>query len=113
MRRLLDHNPLTGESVIFEYEAGSDKDTLRITHEQDVSALLDGNKRLANDRDITKKGIKNDMWHYASIPNALILKWKEELGVDVFDKNDRKKVFKLLNSPEYKYLKTTDLTHGG
>ena len=110
MRRLLDYNPITGERTVFEY--GAD-DRMVITHEQDIASIIDGNKRLANDDSITAKGIKNDMWHYASIPNALIVKWKQELGVDVFNKNHRKRVFRLLNSPEYRYLKTTSKHHGG
>ena len=76
-----------------------------------MTRIIDGNKRLQNAPEYTRKGMKKDMLHYASIPNALIIKWKQELGVDVFDRGHRKKVFQLLNSPEYKYLKTTELTH--
>lgn len=109
-KRLLDFNPLTGERVIFDY---THDDKMLITHEQDVGAILDGNKRLANNEGLTQRGIKADMWHYATIPNALIVKWKQELGLDVFDQSQRKRVFKLLNSPEYRYLKTTTKHHGG
>lgn len=106
-KRLLDFNPLTGESVFMQ----TDNDQMRIVHEQDVTSIIDGNKRLANDPQITRDGIKNDMLLYASIPNTLIVKWKQELGLDVFNKAHRNRLFKLLNSPEYKYLKTTTLTH--
>lgn len=109
MRRELDFNPLTGERAIWE----SDGEKVRIIHEQDVSHILDANKKLAANEGLTKRGIKNDMWHYATIPNVVALKWKEEHGVDIFDQADRKKMFALLNSPEYKYLKTTTLNHGG
>jgi len=109
MKRLLDFNPLTGESVVFDYNEATD--VLQLTHQQDVSRILDRNKELSVNTDRTKKQIKNDMVHYASIPNTLILKWKQELGVDVFDTKHRKKVFKLLNDPEYRYLKTTTITH--
>ena len=109
MRKLLDFNPLTGERAVWE----SDGDKFRIVHEQDVTGIIDGNKRLANDEMYSRKHLKNDMLHYATIPNVVALKWKQEHGVDIFEKNDRKKVFSLLNSPEYKYLKTTTLTHGG
>lgn len=109
MRKLLDHNPLTGERVIFESGAGK----MRLVHEQDVGEILDGNRRLANNVDLSKRGIKKDMWHYATIPNIVALKWKQEKGVDIFDPSHRKAMFKLLNDPEYAYLKTTTLTHGG
>ncbi len=100
MKRLLDYNPLTGESVVFNYDDATD--VLTLVHEQDVSGILDQNKALAAD---------TDMLHYASVPNSVILKWQLEKGVDVFNTKHRKKVFKLLNDPEYRYLKTTSITH--
>jgi hypothetical protein len=111
IRKLLDFNPLTGERCIFEADAQTN--TMRLTHEQDIGDILDGNKRLANNEDLSRKGIKRDMWHYATVPNAVALKWKQEKGVDVFNPEHRKAMFKLLNDPEYRYLKTTALTHGG
>ena len=111
MRRVLDYNPLTGERVLFEYER--DTDRMRITHEQDVQAILDANKRMQANESLTRKGIKNDMWHYATIPNVVAMKWLQEHGVDINNPGHRKKMFSLLNQPEYKYLKTTTLTHGG
>ena len=109
MKRVLDYNPLTGESVVFNYDDATD--VLTLVHEQDVSGILDQNKALAADTDRTKKQIKDDMLHYASVPNSVILKWQLEKGVDVFNTKHRKKVFKLLNDPEYRYLKTTSITH--
>jgi hypothetical protein len=107
MKRLLDFNPLTGEACYFE----SNGTEIAVHHVQTVDPLLERNKKLANNTDRTKKGMKKDWWHYASIPNILIIKWKNELGVDVFDHNHKKKVFELLNSPEYRYLKTTHAKH--
>lgn len=109
LRKLLDHNPLTGESVVFEADGAK----VTLTHEQNVESILDANKRLANDQSASRKGIKNEMWHYATIPNVVALKWKLELGVDIFDPSHRKAMFRLLNQPEYAYLKTTTLKHGG
>ncbi len=110
-RKLLDLNPLTGERVVFEYDTQTDK--MRLTHEQDVQSIIDGNKRLANDESLSRKGIKNDWWHYATIPNVVAMKWLQEKGVDVHNPAHKQSVFKLLNDPEYKYLKTTTLTHNG
>jgi hypothetical protein len=42
----------------------------------------------------------------ASIPMAVIEKWKSELGVDFFNPNDRPRVYALLDSHEYLYLRT-------
>lgn len=108
MKRLLDFNPLTGEACYFETESDG---SILIHNVQTIDHILERNKRLANDNDTTKKGIKKDWWKYASIPNAVILKWQKELGVDVFDHNHKKKVFQLLNDPEYRHLKTTYAKH--
>lgn len=109
MKRVLDHNPLTGESVIFDYDEATD--VLKLTHQQNVEHILERNKALASDADRTKRQIKNDMVHYATVPNTVILKWQLEKGVDVFNTNHRREVFKLLNDPDYKYLKTTGIYH--
>jgi len=109
MRRLIDRDPMTGEAVWYEYNAVADSAT--ITHEQDVGAILERNIASANDGDKTKSGIKRDWWKYASIPNIVALKWKQERGVDIFNQDHSKEMFKLLNDPEYKYLKTTSGYH--
>ena len=90
-----------------------DGQQMRIVNTQDVTSLIDANKRLQNNEDLTRKGIKKDMLHYASVPNGVILKWKQELGVDLFNPHHRKKVFSLLNHPDYKFLKTTNIVHDG
>lgn len=108
-KRLIDRDPLTGEAVYYQYHASDDSAT--ITHEQDVSSVLESNIALANDAGKTTRGIKNDWWKYASIPNIVWLKWKQEKGIDIFDKNNSKELFKLLNDPEHQYLKTTAKYH--
>jgi hypothetical protein len=107
-KRLLDFNPLTGEKVWFDY--GQHDDQMVITHEQDVTGALAFSHEKAVDGNLTRKGIKNDMWHYARVPNSIIMEMKQKHGVDFFDKNHAKKVFQLLNT-EYKRFKTTDKTH--
>lgn len=106
-RRLLDYNPATGETCWYDYSHHEDK--MVITHSQDVEGILDfaHGKALSN---ATAKGIKNDMWHYARVPNSIILEMKQKHGVDFFDKNDAKRMFHLLNT-EYKRFKTTDKKH--
>jgi hypothetical protein len=104
---LIDKDPLTGQ----ECWAHIDGDDVRIQHVQNLTSLIERNKALQNDEQYSADGIKNDWWHYANIPNILILKWKQELGIDVFNKDHSKAMFSLLNSPEYKYLKTTTKMH--
>jgi hypothetical protein len=109
LKRIVDYDPWSGITTTFSYDALTDDTT--IYREQDVTAILELNKAQQNDEDYTKKGIKRDWWHYASIPNIIIEKWLREFGVNVYNKDHEPKVFKLLNQPEYRYLKTTTKFH--
>ena len=100
---------MSGTTTWFEYHPETDMTI--VAREQDVEGILDLNKYLRNDANYSKAGIKNEWWHYATIPNILIEKWKNEEGINVFDKNDSKRVFKKLNQPEYRFLKVTDKVH--
>ena len=110
-KRVLDYDPLTGITTTFDYHA--DTDTTVLYREQDVSVILEANKQIQNDESITKQGIKEGWWHYGQIPMIVIEKWRNEHGVDVFNKDHTKAVFRLLNQPEYRYLKTTTKMHRG
>lgn len=109
MKRLLDVDPLHGTYCFFEYDHTSKQVTL--THEQDVSAILDANKASANDADKTRHGWKNDWWKYASIPAIVEIEWLNKYGVSLDNPAHKKKIFDLLNHPDYRYLKATDKIH--
>ncbi|TFH50927.1 MAG: hypothetical protein E4H01_01190 [Lysobacterales bacterium] len=104
-KRVVEYDPFTGMTTTFDYDHSTDTTTVGL--EQDVSLLLDVNKVLQNDANYSKDGIKRDWWHYASIPSIIIEKWLNEDGVNVFDKDHTKAVYKKLNDPAYRYLKTT------
>ena len=107
MKRLLDYDPINKVSCFFEY--GDDGITL--THEQDVSPILEANKRSANDDEKTKRGWKKDWWKYASVPAIVEIEWRNKFGVDLDNRAHRKKIFELLNHPDYRYLKATSKIH--
>lgn len=111
-RRLLDYDPISGMSTWFDYEKSTD--SMVITNEQDgshISRILDQAKAFRNDDDYSKQGIKEDWWHYARIPNGVILEMKEKHGVDLMARKiDWKKAFKVINR-EYPALKVTTKTH--
>jgi hypothetical protein len=111
MKRFLEYDPFSGITTSFEYDSMTD--TTILHREQDISKMLDMNKALQNEDEHTKRGIKSGWWHYANIPNIIIEKWLNELGVNVYDKDHEKKVYSLLNQPEYRYLKTTTKMHWG
>lgn len=106
-RRLLDFNPSTGETCWYQYDQHSEQ--MVLTHEQNVEGILEfaHGKTLGNS---TAKGIKGDMWHYARVPNSIIIEMKTKHGVDFFNKEHSKKMFALLNT-EYARFKTTAKTH--
>lgn len=105
MKRLLDFDPLTWVRVFHEYDPLSKVTTIQSV--ADVSPILERNKTAYNDDDAKAKGIKNGWWRVASIPNALIEKWRAEEGIDVFNKNHRQAVMRKLQDPDYRYLRTS------
>ena len=113
MRRLLDYDPLTRESVYVDYHERTGE--MELYHEQDCAPIIEANKARQNDPDKfarqMRKGRETDTWLYASVPNIIIHKWRKELGVDLFNRDHEAKVFQLLNSPEYRWLKATSKSH--
>ncbi len=101
MKRLFDHNPDTGETQYLDVDG--DKVTLETV--QDVEPILERNKRLANDTDRARTGVKESWLHAASIPNAVIMQWRQE-GIDVFNPEHWQAVRRKLNDPEWRYLRT-------
>jgi len=107
MARILDHDPISGTTTLFHW---NNDGTFAIEHTQDVNGIIEHNKRQLIESD-HKKQMQKDWIKYASIPDVIVLKWKNELGVDVTKREHRKKMFQLINSPEYRFLKTTPIFH--
>lgn len=72
-----------------------------------VRAEVEASKALAVNDDHWKNGVKNGQVHYAHIPDAILLKWHCE-GVDIKDKAE---LFRMVNRPEWRYLKCVDKIH--
>lgn len=107
MAKTYEYNPTSGCYTSIEDTADGGVVLKTI---QDVQPVLDHVQR-KRDSGLVDRGIKKDWWHYATIPAAVWLKWKQERGVDIFNKDHEKKVLKLINS-EYPRLKNTYLKHG-
>lgn len=106
---ILDYDPLTGERVTLNWSES--EQTLTVGHEQDMQPFLDANARQVIEAD-HRAQVKKGWVKYASgITNTVMLKWKREHGVDIFNPDHGKAVMALLNSREYRKLKTTDITH--
>jgi hypothetical protein len=108
-KRLLSFDQMTGLSTYHAYDSMTDETT--IITEGDYSASLEMNKKRANDTELTKQGIKNEMWLYASIPPIVQMKWLTEEGLDVWKKEHAQRLSRKLEDPEFRYLKTTAGVH--
>lgn len=105
MKRLLDHDPLTGITQTFE----STDDGFQVHYEQDVTPILEDNRRSFNEGKFGLQSAKSEFRHVAEIPIMVQFKWLTEMGVDVHNRDHWPKVRKLLNDPDYRYLKTADV----
>ena len=104
-KRLLSTDPVTGLMTWHEYDSMTDETV--ISYSADSTPVIEENKILQNDADFSKQGIKQEFWKYASIPVEVQLDWLINKGIDITNKDHAKKMFALLNDPDYKYLKTT------
>jgi hypothetical protein len=102
---------MTGVTEWFHYDPTTGD--VHIETVQDVEPFLEINRALANDDEFTKQGIKNEMWRYASIPVVVQVKWLNEYGSTNWPlkPGNEKLLFRLLNSPDWKYLKCTGKIH--
>lgn len=104
-RRLLEYDPFSGISTYFHYDESTDETHLETVG--DATAEVEASTSLRNDTDYTRKGMKNDMLHYGHVPDVVLMKW-HSMGVDI---KDVKELIKMINKPEWRYLKTTTLNH--
>lgn len=107
MPEFFEYDPHTGIRTDFDFnEATGD---VILSRTQDVEALLDYNKRLANDG-ITDKGIKESWWLYAKIPPIFMLKMRAK-GINVEDGRHIDRVIAEINT-NYPLLKCTQKNDG-
>ena len=105
-KKLLDNS--FGVQEWHHYDANSD--TTIIETVQNVEPHLELAKKIRNNEEFSKKGIQGNWWHFAHIPDSIILKMKFEDGVDIYDKNDWPRVGKLIQE-KYPGFKLTDGKH--
>ena len=91
-----------GDNQVFHYHNPTGE--FAIEHIEDIQPLLDQNKKLQNE----DHSMRDEFRLSARIPMTVVYEWKRTYGVDLFNKNHKEGVRKLLNSPEYRYLKTTN-----
>jgi hypothetical protein len=81
-----------------------DDETFALTASGDAQPVLDFNKGFHLDGDGYTPS--KDLKHVAKIPMIIVELWWNKHGIDVFNKAHADGVRKLLNDPEYGYLRT-------
>ena len=107
MSILFDYDAETGVTTHFDYDPI--KDAVSLTYSQDVTGFLDRMKMMRNDESYSQKGIKEDWWHYCSIPPVIEMELLKK-GLSLDRKDDHKAIFREINA-NYPYLKSTDKKH--
>jgi len=103
MARFFDYDGMTGQAEFFHYN--EENGAMTIETRQDVEPILNANKRAMNDGDGYTPS--RDMKRIASIPLNIVELWKEKYGIDLFNKNHAQGVRRLLNDPDWRYLRTS------
>lgn len=102
MKRFFDHDAELGMTEFFHYDQATSSFSIETV--QDVEPILEANKRAANDTDGYTPS--RDMRKIASIPLNIVELWKAKYGIDIFNKNHEGGVRRLLNDPDWRYLRT-------
>lgn len=102
MPEFLDYDPVTG--LRYDYDFDEMTGRASITTSQDVQAVLDYTKALANDG-ATDKGIKKGWWLYAKVPAIVQLQMRAK-GIKLEDPTATKRIIAEINA-NYPHLKCT------
>jgi hypothetical protein len=102
-RRLFEYDPHRGLRIDYESLGGGE---FALHYSQDVEPLLDHNKACQNSGTDMRK---SEFRHYASVPITVQYKWIKEYGVDPLAPEHQDLLARLLNSSEYRYLKTQEV----
>lgn len=104
-QRILDIDPLSGAVETFEWDHSEDRAIIRRI--EDVEPVIEANKREQNSGHNGYTPSK-DMRKAATVPVGVIYEWLDKYGVNFFDRDHWPAVQRLLNSNEYRYLRTAE-----
>jgi hypothetical protein len=109
---LIDSNPHTGLNKYIG-DNPDDPEGVCVRYEQSAASIQRHLDQNALARNHLNTGRMGDMEHVASIPIGVMYEWKVKHGVDAWNytscEETRRKVNRLLNSSDYRYLKTRDI----
>ena len=94
MNKYIASDPEDDDRVLVRYEQTGDS----------LQRILDRNKATQNES-FDKKA---DMWHAGHIPVGVIYEWITKHGVNVYNPAHEDGVTRLLNDPDYRYLRVSN-----
>ena len=100
-KRLLDYDADTGLKTVYE----DTDDGFQLHYEQDAAPIIEANK-IAQGEAVNRK---SEMRQVAEIPIGIQYEWLTKYGINIWDKNHWPGVRRLLNSSDYRWLKTKDV----
>jgi hypothetical protein len=103
MKRLIETHA-DGTQVWWESD---DEGNFQIYTISDVTPILEENQRKQDDPDYSKNGIKNNMWHYATIPCDVLAHWHHEGIIDLNYPLTPRETDNTLHKLRRKYLEHT------
>ena len=92
---LLDYDPLNGVRQYFGVDADGQEYLIDEIDNSTTRAVLDQNKRIEG------HGMGKELRLAASIPAEVWMRWKDELGIDIWNPDHKAAVVRLLNSSDY------------
>jgi len=105
-KSLLSYDPETKTAEWHMYDHSNRKTYIKTV--QDCKDIISVNKRKQNSHNTSRYTKKGDYYHFASVPNTVLMEWKKKYNIDWNKKEDLPKIEKLLSSNEYRYLRTVD-----
>jgi len=105
MSKFFEFDPYTG--MRYDTEDG-DGDDITVHAKQDVQPYIDFATKVRNSG-VADKGIKRDIWKYATIPTHVELAMRDK-GINIYKKEHQKAMLKEINT-NYPHLKYTRLHH--
>lgn len=80
--------------------------TVEVRYEQDVTKILDANRKLQND---ASGRMGDGLEKVAHIPTYIIYEWITKHGINLYNPDHQDGVQRLLNSSDYRWLKVRDI----
>ncbi len=103
MSEFYEYDPITGIHTETAWDENAQEMTLIRT--ADVQPVLDYTRRFSHEAGMNRKDIQEGWWCYAKLPPIVILQMRAK-GIDVFNRNDQKRMFEEINA-NYPHLKMT------